>query len=158
MARGVWVGRDYFIRIIFHFPIRSDNNIVSLSALPVLALLPFAISCTGACVYNLHFLRNQHPLSRQANMTVHTSFYMHPGRPLASPLPHHSRRGGQTTHSGTTKYIRPCWVSCLLCISHDAAPGRCRRSPALRALELLPAIDGAQGCTYMLSKELRPPR
>ena len=78
--------------------------------------------------------------------------------------PHISGRGMcMYTHSGTIKYIRPCWISCLLCLCLRypktlPAPGRCRRSPALRALELLPAIHTALEAAPMFAKELHHPR
>ena len=109
------------------------------------------------------------PLSRgraQANMTVHIDhlFTCIQAALLVSPLPRHSRRDLQRRTRTDTPlrydkvHSRPCWVSCLLCISHDAAPGRCRRPPALRALELLPAIHTALEAAPMLSKELHQPR
>ena len=86
-------------------------------------------------------------------------FYMHPGRPPGLPSPaSFPQRRTDTPLRYDKVHSRPCWVSCLLCISHDAAPGRCRRPPALRALELLPAIHTALEAAPMLSKELHQPR
>ena len=136
---------------------------MSLSALPWLCRFAFAVFVRARVrvyiIFTSYEINTPAPLSRQANMTVHSStqpFYMHPGRPLVSPLPHHSRRGGQTPHSGSTVLDLVSALS-VAQISHDAAPGRCRRSPALRALELLPAIDGALKAAPMLAKELRAP-
>ena len=137
---------------------------MSLSALPWLCRFAFAVFVRARVrvyiIFTSYEINTPAPLSRQANITVHNHF-THPGRPLRSPLSRiDSRRGGQTwdrhpTQGSTVLDL----VSALSVaqISHDAAPGRCRRSPALRALELLPAIDGALKAAPMLAKELRAP-
>ena len=89
--------------------------------------------------------------------------YMHPSRPSPALLHPTSstHRGRHPTHDpplGHDKVLQPTVldlvpalsVSQIYLKSQDAAPGRCRRPPALRALELLGAIDGAGVRGYAL--------
>ena len=86
--------------------------------------------------------------------------YMHPNR-ARSCLPQHLPQRRHPTRVriryGSSTFDRavlgPRWVSRLLCLclkylTQGAAPSHGRRPLALRALELLPAIDGAKGRAY----------
>ena len=90
-------------------------------------------------------LRSRHEANKGYAGTRYTTILHEtkpPGR-LPSPASFHSRRGRHPTQ------VRPCWVSCLLYLRLKTLPPG-PPPPALRALGLLAAIDGAGGRTYAL--------
>ena len=136
--------------------IRGSDNICMVVSCPC-SLCPWLCrlwSLVRALVYIISLLTKSTPLSRQANMPVHNHFTCIQAAPWP-PLPRitpaeadtHPTQVRQSTFSTVLGLVPALSMSQ---ISQDAAPGRCHRSPALRALGLLAAIDGAGGCTYAL--------